>query len=199
MAKFHYSGKDKNNVLKKGIIDASSRQDAALALEKNGISPFLISEQKSYKEALGRLFSFDHLSISDKMMFCEEISTLINSGVPLSQSIRIIRDQAEKGTMKKIADSLLRGVEGGQSLSGALERESKYFSPVFINMVRAGEAGGTLDKALSDLAVQTQKDAELIAKIKGAMTYPAVIVAAMVAAGIFLLVNVIPKISDFFS
>lgn len=176
MGKFHYSGKDKNNNLKTGVVDASTRDDAALTLEKNGISPILIEEQKRIIDTINQLLTFDHFSLSDKVMFCEEISTLINSGVPISQSIAIIKNQAEKGVVKKIAESLLKDIQGGDSLSIALEHQGRYFSPVFINMVRAGEAGGTLDKALTQLAVQTQKDADLVSKVKGAMIYPAVIV-----------------------
>ncbi len=200
MAKFSYTGKDQTGNMTKGVIDAVSREEAGSLLGKNNITPIVISEEK-------KVFGIDklnidvlnHLSLSDKLMFCEEISTLINAGVPLAQSINIIREQSSKGVMRKIMDSLLKDIEGGKSLSDALEGTSKYFSPVFINMVRAGEASGTLDKALEELAIQTQKDHELVSKIKGALTYPVVILTAMVGAIIFLMVKVVPSISSLFN
>lgn len=198
MAKFKYTGKDKTGNMTKGVIDAVSRDEAATLLGKNSITPIVITKDNSINLKLKSISLFDHFSLGDKMMFCEEISTLINSGVPLAQSINIIKEQSSKGTMKKIMTELLKDIEGGQSLSGAMEKQAKYFSPVFINMVRSGETGGTLDKTLEELAVQTQKDHELIAKIKGAMTYPVVILTVMIAAVIFLMTKVIPSIAGLF-
>ncbi len=198
MAKFNYTGKDKDGKMTKGVIEAVSRDEAAVLLGKNSVTPIVITKDNSFGGKLKGINLFDHFSLGDKMMFCEEISTLINSGVPLAQSINIIKEQSSKGTMKKIADGLLKDIEGGQSLSGAMEKQTKYFSPVFINMVRSGETGGTLDKTLSDLAEQTQKDHELVAKIKGALTYPIVILTAMVGAVIFLMTKVVPSIAGLF-
>ena len=183
----------------KGVIDAVSREEAGGLLGKNNITPIVISEEKDIFGKLKGVDVLGHLSLSDKLMFCEEISTLINSGVPLAQSINIIKDQSTKGVVKKIMTSLLADIEGGKSLSDALAGQSKYFSPVFINMVRAGEASGTLDKALEELAIQTQKDHELVSKIKGALTYPVVILTAMIGAIIFLMVKVVPSISGLFN
>lgn len=199
MTKFNYTGKGKDGNMAKGAIDAINRDEAAALLGKNGITPIVITKDNSVGGKLKGINIFDHFSLGDKMMFCEELSTLINSGVPLTQSINIIKEQSTKGTMRKISEGILRDIEGGQSLSGALEKQSKYFSPVFINMVRSGETGGTLDKTLEELAVQTQKDHELVAKIKGALTYPVVILTAMVGAVIFLMVKVVPSIAGLFS
>lgn len=198
MNKYDYSAKSKNNVVSKGVIEASSREDAALVLGKKGLSPIAINEQSNF---LGKILSinlFDRLSLTDKVMFCEEISTLVDSGVPLSQSITIIKEQSEKGTLKKVMGDVLKEIEGGQSLSGALERQPKHFSPVFVNMIRAGEASGNLDTALKDLAAQTQKDQDLVSKIRGAMMYPVFIVIAMVGALVFLMIKVVPQISSLF-
>ncbi len=199
MAKFSYTGKDQTGNMTKGVIDAISREEAGSLLGKNNITPIVISEEKDIFGKLKGVDILGHLSLSDKLMFCEEISTLINSGVPLAQSINIIKDQSTKGVVKKIMASLLADIEGGKSLSDALAGQSKYFSPVFINMVRAGEASGTLDKALEELAIQTQKDHELVSKIKGALTYPVVILTAMIGAIIFLMVKVVPSISGLFN
>ncbi len=198
MAKFSYTGKEQTGGVTKGVIDAASKIEAASLLGKNNITPIVISEERDYFSKLKGVVLFDHLSLGDKLMFCEEISTLINSGVPLAQSINIIREQATNGTTKKIMNRLLKDIEGGKSLSDGLAKQSRYFSPVFINMVRAGEASGTLDKTLEELAVQTQKDHELVAKIKGALTYPVVILTAMIGAIIFLMVKVVPSISSLF-
>lgn len=198
MSKFSYTGKDKMGNITKGIVEAVSKEEAASLLGKNNVTPIVIIKDNDFFSWIKGVHLFDHLSLADKLVFCEELATLINSGVPLAQSINIIKEQSKKGALRKITEGLLKEIEGGQSLSGALEKQSKYFSPVFINMIRTGETGGTLDKSLNDLAIQTEKDHDLVAKIKGAMTYPVVILVAMVGAVIFLLVKVVPSISGFF-
>lgn len=196
--KFKYTGKDKGGQLTKGTVDAVSRDEVAAILGKSDVTPIVITKDNDILSYLKGIHLLSHFSLSDKMMFCEELSTLINAGVPLTQAINIIKEQSNKGAIRKITENLLKDIEGGQSLSGALERQSRYFSPVFINMVRTGEASGTLDETLKNLAVQTQKDHDLVAQIKGAMTYPAVILVAMVGAVIFLMVKVVPSISELF-
>lgn len=198
MAKFSYTGKDKNGNLTKGVIEVNGKDEAALLLGKNGITPIVIMKENNFLSMLKGNALFDKVSLSDKLLFCEELSTLVNAGIPLAQSINIIKEQSTKGTMKKVTANLLKEIEGGRSLSEALEKENRYFSPVFINMVKMGETSGTLDKTLNDLAVQTEKDYELVGKIKSAMTYPAVIVVGMIAAVIFLMVRVVPAISGLF-
>lgn len=199
MKKFNYSAKDKDGKLIKGIMEAEDKQAVVALITKDGNMPLVITEDKDIILKVKKVFVSisAHLSLKDKMMFCEELATLINAGVPLSQSIGIIENQS-KGTLKKISESLLKELEGGQSLAGALEKESKYFSPVFINMIRAGEASGTLDKTLIELSIQVQKDYELVSKIKGAMTYPIVIITAMIGAVIFMMVKVVPSLTGFF-
>jgi type IV pilus assembly protein PilC len=199
MKRFNYSAKDKDGKLVKGVVDASDKQAVVALVTKDGSTPLVIAEDKDLVLKLKNtvLSMLSRLSLKEKLMFCDELATLINSGVPLTQSLSIIKDQS-KGTMRKITETLVVDIEGGQSLAGALEKQEKYFSPVFINMVRAGEASGTLDKTLGDLAIQTQKDYELVSKIKGAMTYPVVIVGAMVGAVVFMMVKVVPALTGFF-
>jgi len=199
MKKFSYSAKDKNSKLIKGTIEATDKQAVVASITKEGGTPLVITEEKETLLSIRNkvLGVFSRLPLKEKLMFCEELATLINSGVPLTQSLTIIKDQS-KGTMRKVTETLVSDIEGGQSLAGALEKQDRYFSPVFINMVRAGEASGTLDKTLGDLAIQVQKDYELVSKIRGAMTYPAVIIVAMVGAVIFMMVKVVPALTGFF-
>lgn len=197
--RFKYSAKDKGGNLVRGIIEAADKQAVISLISKDGSTPLVVTEDKDIGLRIkNNILSFtSHMSLKERLMFCEEMSTLVNSGVPLSQSINIIKEQS-KGTMRKVTESLLSEIEGGQTLAGALEKESKYFSPVFINMVKSGEASGTLDKTLNELAIQVEKDYELVSKIRGAMTYPVVIVVAMVGAVIFMMVKVVPAITGFF-
>jgi len=199
MKKFSYSAKDKNSKLIKGTIEATDKQAVVASITKEGGTPLVITEEKETLLSIRNkvLGVFSRLPLKEKLMFCEELATLINAGVPLTQSLTIIKDQS-KGTMRKVTETLVSDIEGGQSLAGALEKQDRYFSPVFINMVRAGEASGTLDKTLGDLAIQVQKDYELVSKIRGAMTYPAVIIVAMVGAVIFMMVKVVPALTGFF-
>lgn len=199
MAIFSYSAKDKDGKIVRGTVEAKDKKAAVSLIQKEGSTPFIVNEEKDLKLKLKNILtsSVSRVSLKDKLVFCEQMSTLVNSGVPLAQALAAVKDQS-KGTMSKVVEHIYNEVESGQSLAGALETEKKHFSPVFINMVKAGEASGKLDSTLNDLAVQVQKDYELVSKIRGALTYPTVIVVAMIAAVIFLMVKVVPAISGFF-
>jgi type IV pilus assembly protein PilC len=198
MQNFTYTVKDKQGKTNSGVITANDRDEAARTLLDQGLTPISIKKDER-KGMLGFLKSFQKVPLKEKVMFAEELSTLVNAGVPIAQSLSILQKQTTNKTLSKTVEELEKDVEGGLSLSTSMEKHPNVFSSIFVNMVRAGEAGGTLDEALNQLAVQLAKDQELIAKVKGAMTYPVIIMVGMIGAVIYLMATIVPQLSGMFS
>jgi type IV pilus assembly protein PilC len=201
MSTFSYSARDKAGAIQKGTLFASDRAGATASLTEKGLTPILITEtaapsSKSGKGPLaGLLDIFDKVKLEDKVIFSRQFSTMINAGVPITQSLNILRDQSESKKLKAAVADIAKQVEGGSTLGNALAAHPDVFNDIYINMVRAGEVGGILDQVLDRLATQQEKDAEIVSKVKGAMTYPAVITIATFGAFFFLMTNIVPKLA----
>lgn len=130
----------------------------------------------------------------DKVIFSRQLSTLIDAGLPLVQSLRSVQNQTKNKTLQAIIVEVINDVEGGKAFSAALGKHPRVFNAVFVSLVAAGEASGTLDVALERIADQQEKDAELISKVRGAMIYPVIVLLVMVAVVTFMLVSVLPQV-----
>jgi type IV pilus assembly protein PilC len=131
-------------------------------------------------------------------LFSRQLSTLINAGLPLVQSLRNVMKQTENKTLKSTIARIISDVEGGANFSATLNKYPEIFNRVFVSMVAAGETSGTLDAALERLANQQEKDAEILSKIRGAMIYPAIVIAVMIMVLGFILVKVLPQVQTFY-
>ena len=144
-------------------------------------------------------FSFrKKVKIKDKVIFSRQLSTLINAGLPLVQSLRSVAKQTKSKQFQVVLAEVIQSVEAGKSFSQALSEHTEVFDPVFINLVAAGEASGTLDAALERLADQQEKDAELIRKVRGAMIYPAIVILVMIGVVGFMIVAVLPQVKELY-
>jgi type IV pilus assembly protein PilC len=173
-------------------IQAESEQAAARVIQKQGLSPIDISPAGSGGFGLGKLFN--KIRAKDKILFSRQLATLINAGLPLVQSLRTVGNQTQSKPFKIIINQVISDVEGGSALSAALGRHPEVFNQIYVSLIAAGEASGTLDKALERLSTQQEKDAEIVAKVKGAMTYPVIVLAVMFAVMGFMLVKVLPQV-----
>jgi type IV pilus assembly protein PilC len=124
---------------------------------------------------------------------------MIDAGLPLVQGLGILAEQSENPTFKSILKQITRDVEGGSTLAEAMKKHPKVFDELFVNLVAAGEVGGILDTILQRLAMFIEKAAELRSKIKGAMTYPIVVVAIAIIVIAVILIFVIPVFQDMFA
>ncbi len=176
-------------------VEADSEQAAARVLLERGLSPL---EIKLKTERKGPQAFFNRISTKEKVIFSRQLSTLINAGLPLVQSLNTVRGQTSDKNLKTIIGKVITDVEAGSSLSQALGRYPKVFSQVFIFLVAAGETSGTLDKALERLANQQEKDAEIVSKIRGALIYPLLVILVLVAITIFMLTTVIPQVRNLY-
>ena len=139
------------------------------------------------------------ISTRDIVIFTRQFATMINSGLPLVQSLDILAEQTENEHLRKVIREVLYEVESGNTLADSMRKHPKVFTNLYVNMVAAGEAGGILDTILLRLATFLEKNDALTRKIKGAMIYPGVILTVAVSAVLILLYFVIPTFQQMFS
>jgi type IV pilus assembly protein PilC len=200
MVEFNYSAKDNKGEVQKGTLTAIDRAQATETLRKRGLTPVTIKSKASEKK--GGLSMKLKLPGSGKVkpkalvIFTRQFSTMISAGVPMLRSLNTLREQTASPALKEVLDKVSSDVQAGGQLSDALAKHPKAFSEVYVNMVRAGEAGGILDQIMNRLATQVEKDAQIKSKFKGAMVYPAVVTLVAIAAVSFLMVGVVPKLAS---
>lgn len=176
----------------KSDVQAESEQTALRLIRQEGLVPLDLSLSGREKGAFhGRL---NRVPSKDRVLFSRQLSTLIDAGLPLVQSLRNVNDQISNKTLKAAISAVIASVEGGQPLSAALAKHPKIFNQVYISMVAAGEASGTLDLSLQRLADQQEKDADIISKVRGALVYPAIVMVVMLAVLGFMLIKVLPQV-----
>jgi type IV pilus assembly protein PilC len=146
------------------------------------------------------LFGFLNKKVKskDRVIFSRQLSTLIGAGLPLVQSLRSVTNQTKSKPLKIILNQVITDIEAGKSFAAALEKHPQVFNQIFVNLVAAGEASGTLDGALERLANQQEKDAEILSKVRGAMIYPIIVLLVMGAVVTFMLVSVLPQVKSLY-
>jgi type IV pilus assembly protein PilC len=194
MATFSYTARTSSGDIQSGQVDVSNREEAVSYLRRNRMVPVRVEEKKG-----GDPFTFGTgISTRDIVIFTRQFATMINSGLPLVQSLDILAKQSENKALRKVIQEILYDVESGQTLADAMGEHPKVFTDLYKNMVAAGEAGGILDTILLRLAVFLEKADALKRKIKGAMIYPAVILTVAAGAVTVLLLFVIPTFQQMF-
>ncbi len=194
MIEYSYTARNpKTGSSVKSIIQAQNQHDAYKAIKDQGLIPIDLKVSGS-----GGLSFLDgitkRISGKDKVLFSRQLSTLINAGLPIIQSLSSVANQTKNKNLKVIIGQVITDVEGGSSFSKALSNYPKVFSPIYLNLVAAGETSGTIDKALERLANQQEKDAEIVSKVRGALIYPAIVLLVMIAVVGFMLIEVLPQV-----
>ncbi len=177
-----------------GELELPSKNDVLAHLHRQKLIPVSVREKpKEITLSFGT-----GVSTRDIVIFTRQFATMINSGLPLVQSLDILAEQTENQALRKTIAEVLYDVESGHTLADAMGKHPKVFTDLYVNMVAAGEAGGILDTILLRLATFLEKNDALVRKIKGAMVYPAVIFSVAGAAIVILLVGVIPTFQQMF-
>lgn len=180
----------------KANVQADNEQAAAKLIQGEGLVPIKISLGGASSKGL---FSWlNKVKAKDKVLFSRQLATLINAGLPLVQSLRNVGEQASNKRFKVIINQIIADVEGGSALSVAMATHPDVFNQVYISLIAAGETSGTLDQALERLAVQQEKDADLVSKIRGAMIYPIIVLLVMFGVIGFMIVKVLPQVKDLY-
>ena len=197
MLTFNYEAKDRaSGKHVKSTVQADSEAVAYKLLIEQGYTPTKISEQGKSGGLLGGITN--RITTKDRVVFSRQLATLIGAGLPLSQSLHTVVEQTENPRMKSVAQDILVSIEGGKALAEAFAKHPDVFNTVFISLVEAGETSGTLDKALERIAAQQEKDAEMMGKIKGAMIYPAIVLAVILGVMIFMLFTIVPQVEKLY-
>lgn len=194
MLSFRYTARDPaTGEYIKSDVQAENEQAASKLIRKEGLVP--IDIELSEKSATGFISKrLNRVKTRDKVLFSRQLSTLINAGLPLVQSLRNVNGQTTSKPLKVVVNKVIADVEAGSTLSVAMGKHPEVFNQVYVSLIAAGEASGTLDKALERLALQQEKDAEIISKVRGAMVYPLIVVAVMIGVVTFMIVSVLPQV-----
>lgn len=197
MNKYRYKARDKNGRAVSGEVEASNEAVAARLVRERGYIVLDLKLASSGLLGLTQKLS-SRVSRSDVTAFTRQLSTMVNAGLPITESLQILRLQS-KSALKAVVTQILADVESGESLSKSFEKHPNVFSPTYIALVRAGETGGVLDKVLGRLADNMEKSQEFRGKVKGAMIYPAIIVIGMVAVSIIMVVFIMPRLTELYT
>ena len=195
MAVFNYKVVDRDGKNKKGTIEAPNRDGAEKKLKSEGYSIMSLTEQNS---PLGNIGFKKKVKSRDLGVFCKQFSAVIKAGVTIISALELMGDQIENKTLRKAIADARTYVEKGGTLADAFRVNPDVFPPILINMVAAGEMSGNLEICLDRLVEHFEKDNALTSKIKGAMTYPIVVLIVMVIVIIVVLVAVIPNFASMF-
>lgn len=197
MITYKYNAKDAATGKKiHAEIQAESKQAAAKLLNSQGLSPLDIVPKDESNSVLSKIFG--KIKTKDKILFSRQLSTLINAGLPLLQALRNVSDQTTNKQFELVIAEIIGDIEAGSSFSESIGKHPDVFDQVYISLIAAGEASGTLDKSLARLAEQQEKDADIVSKVRGAMIYPLVVLAVMVGVVAFMLIAVLPEVRDLY-
>lgn len=197
MKKFSYEARDQaSNKIIKSSIQAESETAAARLLIKQGFVPLSVKEENGQGGFIAKITG--RITTKDKVVFTRQLATLIGAGLPLSQSLHTVMEQTQNKQLQSVIQDISGSVEGGRSLSDSFAKHPSVFSEVFIALISAGELSGTLDESLQRVANQQEKDAAIAGKIKGALTYPVIVLFVIFGVLIFMLVTVVPQVEKLY-
>jgi type IV pilus assembly protein PilC len=195
MPVFTYSARAISGELQSGEIDLPTREEVVGFLRRQRLIPVAVkAKPKDISISIGT-----GVKTREVVIFTRQFSTMIAAGLPLVQSLSILAEQTENPRFATIITAVLNDIQAGQTLADAMKKHPKIFTDLYVNMIAAGEAGGILDVILDRLAVFLEKNDALVRKIKGAMTYPAVMLFVVMAATTILLWKVVPVFAGIFS
>lgn len=193
---FKYLAKNEHGETIKGKVEARGIDLAASILNNRGL---LVIKVTPLNESSFSAISSKFMGVKqdDIVNMTRQLSTMITAGLSLSGALSILAEQG-RPAMSVLMNDLLREIEGGSTFAAALEKKSDVFSRVYIQLVRAGEAGGVLDEVLGRLADTLEKDKEFRGKIKGAMIYPIIVVVALIVVTFVMMIFVIPQLTEMY-
>jgi type IV pilus assembly protein PilC len=201
MAKYKYTAIDIQGKQVTGTLDASNETAARARLAKQRFMVTTLTLEGGFGALLtpgakgGRKATVSRRRLSRDLLtlFTRQLATLLQAGLPLLRALEILHRQERNGTLKSILNNLCENVQSGNNLSDAMAQHPKTFDRLYINMIRAGEAGGVMDRVLERLAMFMEKSMKIQRKIKAAMYYPVIVVLVAVVIVYILMVKVVPS------
>jgi type IV pilus assembly protein PilC len=190
MPVYSYTFRDASGGLQKGTADAESEEILRKRFEEQGLT---ITELTMIKAKSAKQKQYGKVKLRDLSVFCRQFSTMVDAGVSMVRCLDVLGRQTQNPKLKKILADIGERVEGGESLSRAMQRHPRTFSNLFIGLIKAGEVGGVLEESLQRLSTFLEKDVELRRKVKSAMTYPTLVAIMAVGIVTFLVAWFVPQ------
>ncbi len=199
MAVFEYTARDSAGKVLAGSLEGDNEAIVAQKLWDMGFFVTNLRRQRAQSANIEDIFArWRGVPLKELVVFSRQFATMVSAGLSLVRTLSILEDQVTHAILKETIRQVRVDVEGGSTLSAALAKHPRVFSNLYVNMVRAGEAGGVLDDVLLRLATFLEKEMALRHKIKSAMTYPALLFVAALGALLFMTIVIIPQFADFF-
>ena len=192
--KFNYTATNKEGKTITGVSESTTKEALIANLNHQGLRPIVVKAISGKNPLINRFNKNKKVKQKELVVFIRQLSTMVGAGVPLTRSLAMLQGQTESKYFKIVLTGITKDVESGIPLADALAKYPNVFSEVFVNMVRAGEAGGILDEILKRLATQVEQDSSMRKKVKSAMTYPVAILTITTIAFFGVMIFVIPKI-----
>ena len=201
--KFSYKARDARGQISEGILEAEDRFAVARELRTQNqvpvsVTPFGVTGKKKLEAHFLDEF-FSGVKLHEKILCVNNLSGMLSAGLTLYRSLEVELRQTNNPALKTVITGLLTAINQGEALSEGMEKYPAVFSQLFISMVRAGEESGNLPWALKEIGSNLEKSYDLNRKVKGALTYPAIIVCAIIVVGILMLIFVIPTLTKIFA
>lgn len=197
MPSFRYRAVDASGAWVKGVVEEASSSVAVESLTRQGLHPAEIEEvDGAAAPQQGSAVSRKKISAVEMALFLRQLSTLINSDVPLVQSLQILERQITNPRLRAILTVVREDVQGGLDFSQAMARHPQAFSPLAISMARVGETGGVLGRILEEVAKITERDQTTRGEVRAAMVYPMIVVCVGTAVVAFLIIFMVPRLKD---
>ena len=198
MSTFVYTAINDQGEITSGELETVDIKAVTDYISRQGLTSISVKPKKDLNNHFTNLFS-SGISQQEKIILTKHLSTMIKSGLSLKEGIETILNDTKKKAFKKVLTEAKFDLEKGQPLSVTFKKYPNFFSNIFVALIKAGESSGTLEKSLDYLGIQLKKDYKLKQKIKGAMAYPFVLIAASIAVIFIMMVFVVPKLTKVFA
>lgn len=199
MAKFNYSARDNKGKEIKGKLEARDAQAVVEILQDKGLVVVSVKERANIDfEQLGQI-NIGGVPMQEKVVFMRQLATMVGAGLPLTRGLQVMEQQISNPMFKKIITQVKTSVESGKSLAESFRNADEVFDAITINLIEAGESSGNLDQILNKLAVELEESKKLQGKLKGALTYPAILIVIIVGVMLLMMLVLVPAMSDIYS
>lgn len=197
MAFFKYKAISSNGKPTVGLVEAPSGDQASKLLKEKQL--FVISLTETNENSIiSRFDKLQKVGFNDIVNFTRQLATMVVAGLSIPDSLNILHKQTANALFAQVLSDIERAIVGGRNFGDALSKYPQYFSPIYISLIRAGEASGMLDKVLEQLADTLEAQREFRGKVVGALIYPSIIVVGMIVVVIIMMVVVMPKLTDLY-
>lgn len=197
--KFSFKAKTSLGEIKEGRIEATNSEAAVNMLQEKGLVPLMIEKETEVPQILKDLqHVWDGVSLRDLSIFYRQLATLIEAKVSIISALRAVGDQSDNVYLNTVIKEMVNDIEDGMTFSEAMSKHPEVFATLAVSMVKAGELSGNLQRSVTFLADNAEKNYELNAKIRGALFYPLFVLSAAVVIGFVVFTVVLPKLTGIF-